>query len=42
MSELQTISRRAYQDIPHQSATIVLRLLEKRPEMGKAEALAED
>jgi hypothetical protein len=28
MSELQTVSRRAYQDIPHQSTTIVPRLLE--------------
>ena len=42
MRELQTVPGGAYQDIPHQRVAIVLRLLEKRPEMGKAEALAED
>ena len=41
MSELQTIPRWTYQDVPHQSVAIVLRLLEQRPEVRKAEALAE-
>ena len=42
MSELQTVPGRTHQDVPHQRVAIVLRLLEQRPEVGKAEALAED